>query len=100
MGFRKFLTRQSAEAEAGDLLERLAELGRADPPPPPFAPLKTPDETPPLSSAAVDKKAARMSAVVESKRAAQSPRRGSGYLWVSQRSREKRAAWASMPEKF
>jgi len=51
MGFRKFLTRQSAEPEAEDLLERLAELGR-EPPTGLIAPLTTEDEAPAASTSA------------------------------------------------
>jgi hypothetical protein len=89
VGLRKLLARKPAE----DPLKRLAELGREHPTPR-FADRATRDEAAPVRVASVDKTAAAESVVVEEKRAVEPPRSRSGYRWVSQRSREKRAAWA------
>ena len=91
MGFRRFLVRSD---QAEDLLEQLAELGRAEDPHEqggysrtPFAEEATRDGAAPLPPVAVDKKAAQVSAA-ESKKA--EPRRVA-YVWRSQASRERRS---------
>lgn len=60
----------------------------------------------PIRLPSVDKKlepvseAAGEISTAKSKRAVESSRSRSGYVWVSQASRSKRASWADMPEKF
>jgi hypothetical protein len=98
MGLRKLLTRQPAE----DPLERLAELGRkvgATHPSRPFADATTQSEAAPKRGPSVDERVER-SFVAESKERVEPSRSRSGYVWVSQASRSKRASWADMPERF
>jgi hypothetical protein len=65
-----------------------------------FAPLKTQSDAAPVRVVSVDEKRELVSdsvgefSVANSKRAVESSRSRSGYRWVSQVSREKRAAWA------
>ena len=107
MGLRRLLNRQAAQ----DPLERLAELGRqtvsaATPTPRQKAPADARDCPPAVSGVAIDKKVELVSesagqvSEAKSKKAAEPPRSRSGYVWRSQASRSKRAAWADMPERF
>jgi hypothetical protein len=65
-----------------------------------FAPLTTESETAPLPVVSVDKRVGLVSEpvgqvlVTNSKRPVEVSRGRSGYVWVSQASRLKRAAWA------
>ncbi len=78
-------------------LERLAELGReagsAADPTRQFAEPATQSAAAPIRDAAVVKKAGEFS-VAKSKKRVESRRRAPSYVWVSQASRGKRAAWA------
>jgi hypothetical protein len=100
VGLRKLLARKQAE----DPLERLAALGREHHPTPQFAELATRDEAAPIRVVSVDKKVGEVSVAEsrpttpESKKAVEVPRSRSGYVWVSQRSRAKRAAWADFTD--
>jgi hypothetical protein len=100
VGLRRLLNRQTAE----DPLKRLAELGREESsatgayPARPFAEPATRDEAAPICLPPVGEKvglvsesAAEVSAAKSKK--AEPPRSRSGYVWVSQRSRAKRASW-------
>jgi hypothetical protein len=105
VGLRRLLNRQAAAERPVEPLTWLAELGRAEDAeeqggtrPPPFADQATRSGAPPLSPVAVDKTAAEFSAV-ESKRPVER-RRIPSYVWVSQASRDRRASWADMPERF
>jgi hypothetical protein len=93
MGLRRLLTRQPAE----DPLERLAELGRetrsAADPTRPNVRLNAHADAAPISLASVEKKVIDVFAV-KAKKAVDPPRSRSGYVWVSQASRSRRAAWA------
>jgi hypothetical protein len=98
VGLRKLLGRKPPK----DPLEHLAEPGRETGGgyrTGPFAPLKTQGEAPPVCVASVDKRVGPIS-VADSKRAVDPPRSRSGYIWRSEASRSKRAAWADMPERF
>jgi hypothetical protein len=120
MGLRRLLTRQPAAEPPTEPLARLAEIGRAEDPPAQegdrassaasptgrLAPPTTQGDPVPISPVTVDKKVELVSesagqvAAAKSKRAVEPPRSRSGYVWRSQASRSKRAAWADMPEKF
>jgi hypothetical protein len=98
VGLRRLLNRRPAEVEAEDPLERLAELGAEDPEANPhparqIAELATRDEAPPISLVGDGKKVVDVSAA-ESKKTPEPPRSRSGYVWMSQASRSRRAGWA------
>jgi hypothetical protein len=104
VGLRKLLARKPAE----DPLKRLVELGReelASSGRRPFAGVATRDEAAPICLSPVDEKVGLVSEpvaesfVAKSKRAEPSRSR-SGYVWISEKSRSKRAGWADMPERF
>jgi hypothetical protein len=106
VGLRKLLARKPAEDHP---LKRLAELGReelASSRRRPFAGVATRDDATPICLSPVDEKiglvleSAGQVSVGKPKTAVESSRSRSGYVWVSQRSRAKRAAWADMPERF
>jgi hypothetical protein len=97
VGLRKLLARKPAE----DPLERLAALGREEGgtyPSRPFRHAIGESDPAPACVAPVDEKAGEIS--VGRAKKAEPPRSRSGYCWVSQRSRSKRAGWADMPERF
>jgi len=97
-GFRRFL-RLAKAAEPAELEPAGVYPGA------PFAPLTTRADAGPVRVVSVDEKAepslesvGQVSA--EKSKKAEPPRSRSGYMWVSERSRSKRAAWADMPERF
>jgi hypothetical protein len=97
VGLRKLLTRQPAE----DPLERLAERGRepdsAVTPSAAFADRATRDDAAPIYGAPTDKTAGSFF-VAKSKKAVGPLGRRSGYVWISERSRSKRASWADFTD--
>jgi hypothetical protein len=102
VGLRKLLARKPAE----DPLKRLAELGRETGRyhPRQFRHGTGESDAAPSYLSPVDEKvglvsgpAARIS-TTKAKRAPEPPRSRSGYVWVSQRSRAKRAAWADFTD--
>jgi hypothetical protein len=109
-GFRKFLGLPAKTPPSEP-----AELAPADGcPPGPLAGPTTQGDAAPIRDVAVDKKVELVSEqssrrredskarvfVAKPKREVEPPRSRAGYVWRSQASREKRAAWADMPERF
>jgi hypothetical protein len=96
MGFRKFLSRQPAEAE--DPIARLAELGRrgdrptAAPPSRPNAPLDREAAAVPVSAVSAVKKPAESSGRPVFRREGRRP----SYVWLSESSRQARSGWADV----
>jgi hypothetical protein len=89
VGFRRLLNRQTA----AEPLARLAELGRAETPTPTstrqIRQLNASSDAAPMREACVDKMAEPVLVVVDRKEEA-APRSRSGYMWVSQRTRDAR----------
>jgi hypothetical protein len=112
VGLRRLLNRQTAAEPLTDPLTRLADLGRTEDPHERSRATPTPagvrqfrqstreSDTAPARLVSVAEKVepaldsvGRFS-VANSKRAVVLPRSRSGYVWVSQASRSKRAGWA------
>jgi hypothetical protein len=100
MGLRKLLTRQPADPDQGrtkpfDPIERFRELGRTEDPVHPsrqFPGATTQSDAASVSAARVDEKAADFSGGISKKKPSRSR---SGYMWVSQRSRDSQATFKS-----
>jgi hypothetical protein len=111
MGLRRLLNRQASAQRPTEPLARLVELGRAEEgvatsatPTGPFAQLRTQGEAGPTRLVRFDKTAELVESAAEvstadSKTQVESPRSRSGYMWVSERSRSRRAAWADFVDR-
>jgi hypothetical protein len=107
VGLRSLLNRQTASESLTEPLEQLTELGRADTPgygTARFAERTTQSDPAPTCDVSLVKRPepipepiTQISALGSKKESAAGP---SPFTWVSEASREKRASWYGMPERF